>query len=138
MSVSINWHDFEWCWKWKTYRYDFSQSLNGFWHLRSQNFIWQNEVHRFSDKTIKWFYSYLTNRAFFISLGIVFSEAATINCGAPQGSILGPLLFLLCIRILQALSNTHTYLYAYDASIVCQHKAVTEIENVLNKEFVNV
>ena len=40
--------------------------------------------------------------------------------------------------ILQALSNTHTYLYKDDTSIFCQHKDVTEIENVLNKEFTNV
>ena len=39
--------------------------------------------------------------------------------------------------ILQALSNTQTYLYADDTSIFCQHKDVTEIENVLDKEFWN-
>ena len=93
----------------------------------------------FSDKTIKWFHTYLTNRAIFVSLSTVFSEAGTINCGVPQGSILGPLLFLLYINdIPQALSNTHTYLYVDDISIFCQHKDVTEIENVLNKEFANV
>ena len=65
----------------------------------------------FLDKTIKWFYSNLTNKAFFVSLGTVFSEAGTINCKVPQWSILGPLLFLLHINdIPQALSNTHTYL----------------------------
>ena len=37
----------------------------------------------------------------------------------------------------QAQSNTHTYLYADDTSIFCQYKDVTEIENVLNKEFAN-
>ena len=52
----------------------------------------------FSDKTIKWFHSYVTNRAIFVSLGTVFSEAGTINCGIPQGSILGPLLLLLYIN----------------------------------------
>ena len=93
----------------------------------------------FSDKTIKWFHSYLTNRLIFVSLGTVFLEAGTINCGVRQGSILGPLLFLLYINgISQALSNTHTYLYADDTSIFCQHKDVTEIENVWNKEFANV
>ena len=92
----------------------------------------------FSDK-IKWFHSYLTNRAIFVLLGTVSSEAGTINCGVPQGSILGPLLFLQYINdILQALSNTHTYLYADDTNIFCQDKDVTEIENVLNKEFANV
>ena len=46
-----------------------------------------------SDKTLKWFHSYLANRINFVSLGTVFSEAGTINCGVPQGSVLGPLLF---------------------------------------------
>ena len=93
----------------------------------------------FSDKTIKWFHSYLTNRAFFVSLGTVFSEVGTINCGVPQGSILGSLLFLLYINdIPQTLSNTHTYPYVNDASIFCQHKDVKEIENVLNKESANI
>ena len=49
----------------------------------------------FLDKTIKCFHSYLTNRAFFVSLGTVSSEAGTINYGVPQGSILEPLSFLL-------------------------------------------
>ena len=52
----------------------------------------------FSDKTIKWFHSYLTNRAFFVSLGTIFSEAETLNVSVPQVSILGPLLFLLYIN----------------------------------------
>ena len=67
----------------------------------------------FSDKTLKWFHSYLTNKVIFVSLGTVFLEVGTINCGVHQGSILGPLLFLLCTNdILQALSNVHTNLYA--------------------------
>ena len=52
----------------------------------------------FSDKTIKWFHSYLTNRAFLVSLGTVFLEGETINCGVPQGTILAPLLFLLYVN----------------------------------------
>ena len=93
----------------------------------------------FSDKTTKWFHSYLINRIIFVSLGTVFLELGTINCRVPHGSVLGPLLFLLYINdIPQALSNTHAYLYADDTSIFSQHEDVTEIENVLNKEFANV
>ena len=74
----------------------------------------------FSDQTIKWFHSYLTNRAFFVSLGTIFLEGGNISCGVSQGSILGPLLFMLYINdILQALPNTHTYLHVDDTSIFC-------------------
>ena len=90
----------------------------------------------FPDKTIKWFHSCLTNRVVFVLLGPVFSEAGTMNCGVPQGSKLGSLLFWLYINdIPQTLSNTHTYLYAI---IFCQQKDVTEIEKVLNKKFATV
>ena len=74
----------------------------------------------FPDKTIKWFYSYLTDRAFYISRGTVFLEAGTINCGVLQGPTrLGPLILLY--NIPQVLSNTYTYLYANDTSIFYQH-----------------
>ena len=93
----------------------------------------------FSDKTIISFHSDLINKAFFVSLGTAFLEAGTIKCAVPQGSILGPLLFLLYINdILQTSTNTHTYLYANDTRIFCQHKDVTEMENILNNESANI
>ena len=92
----------------------------------------------FLDKTIKCFRSYLTNRAFLVSFGNVFSEAGTINCGVPQGSILGALLLFLFVNdIPQALLDGHIYLYA-DGTRIYQDRDVAEIENVLNKESVNL
>ena len=85
----------------------------------------------FSDKTIKWFHSYLTIRPF-VSLDDEFLEAGTINCGVPQGSKSGPLFLLYINDIPQALSDSRTYLYADDTSIFYQHKGVARIENVLN------
>ena len=54
-------------------------------HDQTQDYLQKNEIERF--------HSYLTNTAFFVSLGIVSSEAGTINYGVSQGFILGPLLF---------------------------------------------
>ena len=93
----------------------------------------------FSDKTIKWFHSYLSNRAFFVSLDNLFLEAGTLKCRIPQGSILEPLLFLVYKNdTLQALSDSHTYLYLGNTSIFYQHNNVMEIQNVSNKEFANI
>ena len=50
-----------------------------------------------SEETTKWFKSYLTNRKFKVHIKNTFSEPGNLLCGAPQGSILGPLLFPLYI-----------------------------------------
>ena len=44
---------------------------------------------------LNWFVSYLTDRHFFLSKDTCYSETHKIECGVPQGSILGPTLFNL-------------------------------------------
>ena len=43
----------------------------------------------FSDRTISWFKSYLTNRTFKVNIKDAFSNSGDLTCGVPQGSILG-------------------------------------------------
>ena len=92
----------------------------------------------FSKTSIKWFRSYLTNRIFFVSVENSFSGAGDPKCGVPQGSILGPLLFLLYINELKQASELTLLLYADDSCILYQNSDLKQIENQLNRDFKNV
>ena len=89
----------------------------------------------FSKHSVNWFRSYLTNRTFLVILGNVFSQPACVSSGVPQGSILGPLLFLIYINDMSQAVKCNLFLYADDTCLVCQHKDINEIEKQLNKDF---
>ena len=70
---------------------------------------------KFSESTIKWFKSYLSERIFLVNIENKLSDFGEICCGVPQGSILGPLLFLIYVNdVPQAISST-LLLYADDS-----------------------
>ena len=93
---------------------------------------------RFSDRSINWFQSCLSNRSFWVDVQGKYSCIAKIGCGVSQGSILGPLLFLLYVNNLKQAVDCDLFLYADDSCLVYQHKDVKQIERSLNKNFSNV
>ena len=93
----------------------------------------------FSSKTIGWFDSYLKNRIIIVSLDKTLSDKGELNCGVPQGSILGPILFLLYVNDMKtALNNCDLRLYADDTCILFSHRNVEIIEKNLNSDFNNL
>ena len=92
----------------------------------------------FSDHTVKWFQSYLSNRQFMVNLENSFSEVSSISCGMPQGSILGPLLFLIHVNDTWMAVKCDLFLYADDKCLVFQSKNVKDIKKELNEDFANM
>lgn len=60
--------------------------------------LYKLEHYGFRGITLEWFKSYLTNRKQFTSFNNCTSECKNIECGVPQGSIPGPLFFIVCKR----------------------------------------
>ena len=89
----------------------------------------------FSKNTITWFKSYLCEWKFKINIDNSYSSPASLSCGVLQGSILGPLLFLLYINDLPQAVVSDSLLYADDTCIVFQHKSKIEIEKQLIRDF---
>jgi len=93
-------------------------------------------VLNFSSDTIMWFKSYLSNRTFQVSIEKSLSQPGKLDCGVPQGSILGPLIFLLYVNDMpMAINKCNLFLYADDSCLVFQSKSVNEIKTVLTEEF---
>ena len=65
----------------------------------------------FCDDTVNWFHSYLTGRAFLVSIEKKYSSISKISCGVPQGSILGHLLFLIYVNDMKKAVSSDLLLY---------------------------
>ena len=74
------------------------------------------------------FHSYLTKLKFTVNLEDSISEVSSMSCGVPQGSILGPLLFLIYVNDMPTVVKCNLFLYADETCQVFQSKNVKDIE----------
>ena len=92
-------------------------------------------VYQLSESSINWFSSYLANRQQKVSINNTTSNCQPITTGVPQGSILGPLLFILFINDLPLhIKNGNLSIYADDTTHIVSHKDINEISKILKGE----
>ena len=82
-----------------------------------------------------WFRSYLSNRKQFVRIEDANSETASTNIGVPQGSVLGPLLFLLYINDLHfSIKHSKTRYFADDTCLLMVNKSLKQIKKHMNQD----
>ena len=88
-----------------------------------------------SDSTVMWFSSYLSNRSQIVYFKGSLSDKQNIGRGVPQGSILGPLLFVLFVNDIPLhLSKCDSDLYADDTSVYTVGSSSVEVQESLQTD----
>ena len=87
---------------------------------------------------LEWFKNYLNNRNQFVYTNGEKSNLLGINKGVPQGSILGPILFLIYINDIKNCTSLMTLLFADDSNFLISGKNLNEIVEILNIELKNI
>ncbi|CAB4001579.1 Hypothetical predicted protein, partial [Paramuricea clavata] len=83
--------------------------------------------------------SYLANRTQMCSVNGALSGTKLVTCGIPQGSILGPLLFLIYINdLLNSLEYSSTRMFADDTTLTVSGKSIHDVEVAINHDLTNV
>ena len=89
------------------------------------------KMYGFRGRALSLMESYLTNRYQYTKIGDSKSRQRQINCGVPQGSSLGSLLFLLYVNDLRLVSQFSTTLFADDTLLALSDANLSRLENTL-------
>ena len=97
------------------------------------------EIYGINGVPLDWFKSYLNHRSQYCYINGQYSTESQTLCGVPQGSTLGPLLFLLYINDLpRSVTYSCPRMYADDTTLSASGASTKDIENKLNSDLANV
>ena len=94
------------------------------------------DVLKFEETSIKWFESYLSERTQYVQVESKLSEPKSIGrVGVPQGSILGPLIFLLmCLDFLASTTEGNSVIYVDDDTVSASDKKGVDVIQKIQRE----
>ena len=112
---------------------DVSKAFDRVWH---KGLLFKLRQHGISGKLIEWISHYLSNRKQNVFIGSSMSAPKVISAGVPQGTVLGPLFFLIYINDIAESLLSIVRLFADDTSMACSSANLQAIEGILNHDFV--
>jgi len=110
---------------------DISKAFDRVWHKGLLFKLKQNGI---DGKLLNWLSSYLQNRKQKTVIQSSVSNLQSIHAGVPQGSVLGPLLFLIYVNDITESLLSLTRLYADDSSLYCASTSSQDLEGILNHD----
>ena len=88
---------------------------------------------------LEWFRSYLTERKQYVYYKCIDSKLFPITCGVPQGSVFGPLLFILYLNDLpRSFRCTTCILFEDDTTIYISGNNITELYKLVNQDIASL
>lgn len=115
--------------------FDISKAFDRVWHPGLLHKLEQNGI---SGDLLQWLSDYLTNRTQCVVLNSVTSTKRPTTAGVPQGSVLGPLLFLIYVNDISENLLSLTRLFADDSSLFVSASDLRDIEGILNHDLILV
>ena len=112
---------------------DISKAFDRVWHA---GLLAKLKAYGFDNNAVNWFKSYLSNRTQRVSFKGSLSDYMNVNAGVPQGSVLGPALFLIFINDVVDNLESRSSLFADDTAlskILSKNQVINAIES-LNKD----
>ena len=95
------------------------------------------EAYGFNDSVLQWFKSYISSRTCSVNINDSFSNLICLLFGVPQGSIVGPILFILYTKHIQHIAQKYglrIQLYADDTQLYIAFEGTNTLDAVLCKE----
>ena len=88
----------------------------------------------FDNTSVSWMQSYLEGREQMVDVNGTLSSPLPVSCGVPQGSILGPLLFLIYVNDMTSACDCNLFLFADDSALLVSDRNKLQVEKVLSSE----